>query len=754
MKSETLFKKAFLSLAFILVGLSLSYAQKLNKPTPADNPNLAGNSPWTAACASSDFNQYYVNFTWNTPLVASTNKFILELSDPNGSFSSPLELASASDKNTDFDFDFSFAIPTTTRGDGYRMRVRSTNPEKIGPESDALQMYYIDYNSPLLISENGNGTIPPGGGIDICTGSKVALAVHNVPNASTYRYNWYRSSTLLSEKSFSIDITESGIYNVEIDYGAICSGSANTLSNDVNINFGTSLGVAINAPTKTALCSGETQDLVANISGQGLTYVWYKDDVAITSPTVDNHIYTINASTAGFQGNYKVEVNGSGTCLERSAAVAITNAGNYTVARENVADMILLPSQTKTLSVSTTASSPTYQWFKDGSVVSGETNSTLSITNTGVYFARVGESGGSCAVTAIDSETTNVVAPASFELVVDYKTDYTACENTSIVLEVSKINAIASDNTKTDVTADLLSSFTYQWKKDGTAISGETASSVSLTSNAANGLYSVDASINIYNEISNTLAVQLLVNETVTILSTSNVRCNASDAITISATIIDLTGKTFEWLKDGVSYNTTDKILNVSENGTYQLIIQRSGCPLKSNEVVIAPLDPDLISLSTPDNKIIISEGSTKTVTASGGTAYQWLDINNTLLSSTSSVDFSLEGDYTLIANIDACEITKNITVVYQDIFNVPNLITPNGDGINDLWVIPNTYSQDPTINIIIYNSVGKEVFNVSDYQNNWPESTTAFRKQNMVFYYKIINANEVLKQGTITVIR
>jgi uncharacterized protein (DUF302 family) len=53
-----------------------------------------------------------------------------------------------------------------------------------------------------------------------------------------------------------------------------------------------------------------------------------------------------------------------------------------------------------------------------------------------------------------------------------------------------------------------------------------------------------------------------------------------------------------------------------------------------------------------------------------------------------------------------------------------------------------------------IYNDQGDEVFNEFDYQNNWPQSSTSFPKQNMVFFYKIKNAKEVLKQGTITVIR
>ena len=90
----------------------------------------------------------------------------------------------------------------------------------------------------------------------------------------------------------------------------------------------------------------------------------------------------------------------------------------------------------------------------------------------------------------------------------------------------------------------------------------------------------------------------------------------------------------------------------------------------------------------------------------------------------------------------------------YLDTFRVPNVITVNGDGINDLWVIPNSYSNKPDVSVIIYNQNGEEIYNQTNYQNNWPQASTSFAHQNMVFYYKILDDGGVLKQGTITVIR
>ncbi|MEP0133313.1 MAG: gliding motility-associated C-terminal domain-containing protein [Eudoraea sp.] len=751
MRAKLSFKIKYFFLTILLLGCMQLSAQVLNGPVAAPNQTPPpGSSPWDKACASSSFNDYWVNFTWSPPLVNGDNEFILELSDASGSFASPVELARDATKNTNFDFYIQFSLPTDTRGEGYRMRVRSTSPAVIGAASVAYPMYYIDVNSGLTIRQQGNADFGDGTA-EVCNGNSITLEVYNLPNANTYQYNWYRSGSPLAEKSESITVSQAGMYNVEIDYGS-CSGSGNTLSNIIDVTTGASLGIAINTPTKTDLCSGETENLEANINNPSLTYTWYKDSAVI--PSSDNYIYTVDASVPGFEGDYQVEIFGPGACVERSSAVTITNAGNFTVTRNNPANVVVLPGQNETLSVTTDASSPAYQWYRDGSPVSGATSNSLSVseTETGIYFARVSLSGGPCSSTSIDSETTTVVTPASFEIVIDYASAYTACANNSIVLDVTTINAIDSGGGVTDVTASLISAFTYQWKKDGSPVSGETSASLSLTDITENGNYEVDGNITTYNATSNSLAVQLLVNETLSISSTGLISCGPAEPITITTTT-NLSGESFDWFKDGVNLNTTDIALTVTEPGTYQLVLDRNGCPLPSNEIAISGLDPALITLD-PSGTIVFPENSSRIVTASGGDSYRWYDSNNTEMSNSSSVTFTEEGSYVLIATIGNCEVSRNVTVEYLDNFKIPNVITVNGDGINDQWIIPNSYSNKAEVNVIIFNSAGKEVLNEFNYQNNWPETSMSFAKQNMVFFYKIKDSDEVLKQGTITIIR
>ena len=740
--------------AFTMLAVSAAQGQILNAPEAAPNQTPpAGSSAWSQACASASFNDYWVNFTWSPPLVDGDNEFILELSDASGDFSSPVELAREGGMNTTFDFYFQFALPTDTRGEGYRMRVRSTSPAVTSPASDPYPMYYIGVNTGLTIRQQGQADFGDGTA-QVCDGSAITLEVYDLANSGTYQYNWYRSGTLLTDKGPSITVTQDGMYNVEIDYGS-CSGSGNTLSNLIDVTTGSSLGIAINPPAKTSLCSGETVDLIANITGMGLTYTWFKDGSTIVDgPGPDIDTYTVDASIPGFEGDYEVEIFGPGACVERSAVVTITNAGDFNVTRDNPAELVVLPGFNETLSVTTDASSPTYQWYKDGAAVPGATSNTLTVgeTDNGVYFARVSLSGGACASTSIDSDTTTVAVPTSISATIAYASSYTACVNTDIVLEISAITAEIAGGSTLDVTTQLAPSISTQWKKDGVAVAGATSNSISLTNISENGDYDADISISGYNDTSNALTVRLLVNEVLSISSTSTTSCGPSEIITISTTT-PLTGETFSWYRNGTDLNVSDETLDITDSGTYQLVIDRNGCPLPSNELVISPLDPDLISLDSPDN-VVFPEGTSRTVTASGGDTYRWLDSNNIEMSNTSSMTFTEEGSFLLIATIGNCEVSRALTVEYQDTFKVPNVISVNGDGINDLWVIPNSYSNKTDVNVIIYNDRGEEVFNVFDYQNNWPESSTSFPRQNMVFYYKIRKESEVLKQGTITIIR
>lgn len=77
------------------------------------------------------------------------------------------------------------------------------------------------------------------------------------------------------------------------------------------------------------------------------------------------------------------------------------------------------------------------------------------------------------------------------------------------------------------------------------------------------------------------------------------------------------------------------------------------------------------------------------------------------------------------------------ITVKDSERFMVPNLITPNGDGLNDTWKLDFLVDY-PDHRITVYDRNGKPVFESTNYQNDWDGS--GFTKGGYVGHINLVN--------------
>jgi len=117
---------------------------------------------------------------------------------------------------------------------------------------------------------------------------------------------------------------------------------------------------------------------------------------------------------------------------------------------------------------------------------------------------------------------------------------------------------------------------------------------------------------------------------------------------------------------------------------------------------------------------------NTQAIMAATGTA-TWAQVGTTpavtLIANTTSpattiTGFSTPGNYSFTyANGAGCADTVVIHVL--DNINVPNIITPNGDGKNDTFQIVGL-SSFPNSELIIFNRWGAEVYRSANYLNDW----------------------------------
>jgi hypothetical protein len=736
MKRRNRFHIVFAMLcALVLFTVCPSQSQTLLKPVPI----------FTAPCASQSFNTYRVEFEWAPPLVGSTNQFILELSDGNGSFSNPTQLASVNDRNTVFTFDFEFSFPTNTRGSNYKIRVRSTSPARTSPESDAFPAYYLNVTQGLQLGDEDGNTLF--GQFRICNGETFTLRVLNFPGEPSYR--WYRNGNITpipGENGPTLEVTGIGFYYAEVDYGDFCSSG--TSSNMVEVIVDNLETVSINGPTDIEVCPGDPYELAASIDNPSYIYRWFKDGVLANTP---GYMPLFSLSTTAPEGIYRVEIENSNGCSNSSDPVSVT-APNMNVSITSPENLLLLPGDTFNLSVTTTASSPTFQWYKDGSPISGANSVNITVDTPGTYYASVTPGSGACTA-SMNSNTITVALPQAINLFVATEDSYETCSVSETTINVSSIQAVTTNNTTLDVTVQLIDRLNYQWFKDGQPIAGQTNNNLSVTNASLNGTYLLEATIDAFTPTSNAVDIQLQPNITPLITSDGTISCSGASNITIISDITD-TQYTYAWyLNNQLIAGETTPVLSTNLTGTYKLGVTAFGCTVMSNEVIIAPFEESALTVDASET-IVIVEGFSRIVTASGADNYQWFNEDNTEISNTASVVLTEEGQYILRAFVDDCEIIRIFNVIYQDSSVVPNVISPNSDGINDLWVLPNRYAFQQDVEIFIYGPNGENVFRAVGYQNNWPESNLSYPANKPVFYYRIVRGREILKQGTITLIR
>jgi gliding motility-associated-like protein len=90
-------------------------------------------------------------------------------------------------------------------------------------------------------------------------------------------------------------------------------------------------------------------------------------------------------------------------------------------------------------------------------------------------------------------------------------------------------------------------------------------------------------------------------------------------------------------------------------------------------------------------------------------------------------IDFPGITTYYVIATENGCESEPTVFTVEVDICSVivPEGFSPNGDGINDFFVIQNL-NAFPGSKFTVFNRWGGEVYHSDDYQNNWDGTSTS----------------------------
>jgi gliding motility-associated-like protein len=202
------------------------------------------------------------------------------------------------------------------------------------------------------------------------------------------------------------------------------------------------------------------------------------------------------------------------------------------------------------------------------------------------------------------------------------------------------------------------------------------------------------------------------------------------------------------------STGTTGPDININSGGAISVLTTDSkGCKGAATVNVTALPVPEI---TVQASKKIVSAGEQVILTASGADTWQWepaefLD-NATISSPVARPLVTTEFFVTGFLNggckaIDSVEIQVDGNVLF------PNIFSPNGDGVNDLWEIPSFESYSDCF-LTIFDRSGRRVFEQKGYSNDWDGRYGGKLLPEGVYYYVMGCPDRVPITGNILLAR
>jgi gliding motility-associated-like protein len=174
-------------------------------------------------------------------------------------------------------------------------------------------------------------------------------------------------------------------------------------------------------------------------------------------------------------------------------------------------------------------------------------------------------------------------------------------------------------------------------------------------------------------------------------------------------------------------------------------------------------LGMDITSSVDYDTAVFLLAGEEVTLEATGDfESYFWYPSTGLSSDTTQIVICKPEttGKYYVIGTtVNGCEEIDSIyIVVAQQINKIYTGFTPNGDGVNDTWVIPHAFEYGDKIEIQVFNRWGQRLFYRRGYggSNEW-DGTYKGKPVPVGTYYYIITLDDGKSEpftGTVTIIR
>ncbi|MGZ4042950.1 MAG: T9SS type B sorting domain-containing protein [Bacteroidia bacterium] len=608
----------------------------------------------------------------------------------------------------------------------------------------------------------------------LCVGATINLFASSSTGGATYTWSGPNSfsSSQQNPTLTAASINNSGIYSV-FATASNCSGPATTLAITVNNNP---------APTasssQTSYCAGNTVTLS---SSPASSYSWTgpggftsSSQTPVITPAAPGNSGTYQLSVTDANGcsgatSISVTVN-SNPSVTASAASTVLCAGDTMSLSATGGDSYswtgpngFTSAQQNPVIISTPLSTGLYSLVATNTITGCNSNTVVNVqVNSLPNFTAAAASGSFCTNSSIqltaggnNITTYNWSGPSSYTATGSVQTINNAgsanAGNYSVT--VTDVNGCQSSQTipvfvysLTPVSASVSSAFgvlcsgsslsltagngatSYTWNGPGNYSSTQQNPVITNPQTSASGIYSL--TLTDANGCTNSNTVNVNINSTPTVVNTTNGLSCSGQSLTLSANFG--IGAIINWYSDPAASNTVavnsstySPALSSSGTYTYYVVGTINGCPSPAVPVVanfynvVANYSASPLSGGAPLNVQFTNQslGITSTDinywTFGDGNTSSVYDPSNT---------FVTPGTYTtvLIVSNGLCSDTTIGTIqVNPTTIEVPEVLTPNGDGKNDVFDIKNI-EYYPDNELLIFNRWGNTVYSMKSYKNEW----------------------------------
>ncbi len=577
-----------------------------------------------------------------------------------------------------------------------------------------------DYKQTLSVTvdvvPNPVVTIAQGDEISICDGASIDLTA---TGAATYVW-----STAQTNATINVAPLVNTSYTV--------TGTLNGCSHDtiINVMINPNPTLDINPTPNDADCGGSNGSLIGATGGgtNPITYTWYDNSNNMVGNTAD-----LNGIPAGI---YFLEVEDANNCTSTFGGFTISNPGAPPAPTLSVDNNAPCNDGLAEITITNLDPSASYSWTGPN----GFTSSNTVVTLTDMSAV---EAGNYC----VSATIAGCTGPTTCQLI--------------SLSPVPVVNIVVSDNDSTiclgsDFTMTASGGSSYSWTGPNGFTGNGSVQSFSNASGFSDGLYVVNVMDANGCAGVDSIQIQIL---PLPVLNLSTSGGSTTYCMNASATLSASGADAYNWSGPNgfTNVGSNVSIFNMTEVSEGYYIVtgtDSEGCISSDSIYLSVAMHP---TANAPLDTTICP-GTTFILTGNGGSSYVWTgpggfysEDQNALVSN--NMSFTESGEYVLLLiDENGCSgsDTTHVEVANgKDCLFIPNLITPNFDGLNDTWEISGIENY-PNAEVQIFNRWGNLIYSSSPYNNDWDgmvnEGATIEGKDGKVpvgTYFYIVQLNE-----------